>query len=275
MSSNERVIHVEVIENTNNTGEDNTNVQMRKPPKPPNNPGNPERPKSNRSSLIITHEDGTTEENDCVVTSLGFSHIDSAGLTIVEIGQKTGARSVSDDDARVNMNSPQVVTVDVHAEPDYKATHIPTLIREHSPLVEIETLPNSPSPCMDMSSLSTSPPPPSPSISLSPDTRSSSAGGSASPHSWAVEASRQLEHEAQLADSVDSWGYQAVGGGQRGQDMVGGAVEVEDEEKRVGKDRITVHKQQSKSPDDDWEMIRMAESEETQKSFPNKVFYSL
>jgi hypothetical protein len=133
-------MYAEVTENTNTREDDSTNIQ--KPPKPRNNSGSSERPRSNRSSLIITHEDGTTEENDCVVTSLGFSHVDSDALTIVEVGQKNKVRSVSYEESR--MNSPEIVTVDVHRDPDHEAVHLPTATREHSPLLEIETF--SPSP---------------------------------------------------------------------------------------------------------------------------------
>jgi len=179
MSLSSGVLQVEVLGNTNTVEDDNTNVQRQKPPKPVKSSDNSDRPRSNRSSLIITHEDGTTEENDCVVTSLGFSHVCSAGLTIMEIGQSNGAKRVLVDDARVN--SPEVVTVEVHPESEFKATRIPTDIREHSPLIEIETLPNSPSPCIDkMYFPSFSPPPQSPSISLSPSPRSSFTCGSAS-----------------------------------------------------------------------------------------------
>ena len=236
--------------------------------------------------MIITHEDGTTEENDCVVTSLGFSHVDSDALTIVEIGQKNKVRSVSYEETR--MNSPEIVTVDVHRDPDHEAVHLPTAMRDYSPLLEIETLPNSPSPCLDkMSSLSISPPPPqSPSISLSPSPRSSFTSGSVSPHSWAVEASRPLDYQAQLPDRVDSWGDQTVGGGQTGQSMVEGAVKVE-EDKRANKvkvekdtrentDKHTPDMELSKGPDDDWEMVRSAETmketfKKNRQSFPQKV----
>ena len=105
----------EVTVNTDMRVDDNTNIE--KPPKPRNNSGSSERPRSNCSSLIITHEDGTTEENDCLVTSLGFSHVDSDLLTIVEIGKKNKVRSVSYEENR--MNSPESMTVDVHRDPDY------------------------------------------------------------------------------------------------------------------------------------------------------------
>ena len=152
----------EVTVNMNMRVEDSTNIP--KLPKPRNKSGSSECPRSNHSSLIITYEDGSTEENDCVVTSLGFSHVDSDALTIVEIGQKNKVRSVSYEETR--MNSPEIVTVDDHIDPDYEAVHLPTVMRDHSPLLEIETLPNSPSPCLGkMSCLSISPPPPqSPSI---------------------------------------------------------------------------------------------------------------
>eukprot|EP00092_Neocalanus_flemingeri_P033900 GFUD01036864.1.p1 GENE.GFUD01036864.1~~GFUD01036864.1.p1 ORF type:complete len:1534 (+),score=418.92 GFUD01036864.1:96-4697(+) len=98
--SKERVIPIEIIGTISDVLEEdidvdqfveslNSNINISKPPK--RGQSTPDKPKSNRSSLIITHEDGTTEENDCVVTCLGVSSesIGSQGLTIEEISQDT------------------------------------------------------------------------------------------------------------------------------------------------------------------------------------------
>merc|ERR1711892_736590 len=104
------MLQAEVVERTKMRENDSINGE--KPPKPRNNSGNSERPRSNRSSLIITHEDGTTEESDCVVTSLGFSHENSDSISIEEIGQRTNTRSMPYNEATVT--SPEIVTVEVH-----------------------------------------------------------------------------------------------------------------------------------------------------------------
>eukprot|EP00092_Neocalanus_flemingeri_P076165 GFUD01094436.1.p1 GENE.GFUD01094436.1~~GFUD01094436.1.p1 ORF type:complete len:531 (+),score=152.86 GFUD01094436.1:94-1686(+) len=98
--SKERVIPIEIIGTISDVLEEdidvdqfveslNSDINISKPPK--RGQSTPDKPKSNRSSLIITHEDGTTEENDCVVTCLGVSSesIGSQGLTIEEISQDT------------------------------------------------------------------------------------------------------------------------------------------------------------------------------------------
>ena len=58
---------------------------------------------SNRTSLIITHEDGTTEENIGLVTNLGVSGSsdDRGSVSIEEIGQETLARKLEDKKIRV------------------------------------------------------------------------------------------------------------------------------------------------------------------------------
>ena len=92
-----------------------------------------------------------------------------------------------------------------------------------------------------------------------------------------MEASRPLEYQAQLPDHVDSWGDQTVGGVQTGKSMVEGAVKVE-EDNRANTDKQAPDKEQSKSPDDDWEMVHFPATkkeklEETRQSFPKKVLF--
>ena len=273
LTSCDTMFQAEVAESTKMRVNDSLNSE--KPPKPRNNSGNSERPRSNRSSLIITHEDGTTEESECVVTSLGFSHENSDSISIEEIGQSTNTRSMPYNEARVT--PPEIVTVEVHRDPELVAPILSNVVRDHSPLLEIETLPNSPSPCFDkMSSLSLSPITPlSPSISLSPSPRSSFTCGSVSPESWSLEASRPSDYQAQLSDRVDSRGAQTVGGGQTEWIIDRDTLKVE-EDKRTNKEGYCPDKQQRKNMEDEWEMVRsvdteLHENEDIKKSFTKKV----
>ena len=247
----------EVSDRTQRRVDDSAN--MEKPPRPRSGSGNSDRPRSKRSSLIITHDDETREENDCIVTSLGFSNMDSASLCIEELGQKNKVRKVSYDNTRVN--SPEIVTVDVHRDPEPDFTHIQSFAREKSPLLEIETLPNSPSPCLEkMSTRSLSPlAPSSPSISLSPSPSSSLASGTTSPHSWLVEANIPSAIQAQ-SDSGDSWGAQTRGGGHTEPAMERDTLEA-DSSRRVN--TAENDQQQRKSTDDEWEMVNSAETKNT------------
>ena len=93
--SNERVIPIEIVGGIEEGSEDeieidkyveslNINVNKSLPPK-----SDSQNSSSNRASLIITHEDGSTEENECTVTCLGVS-LESGvgqGLHIEEISQ--------------------------------------------------------------------------------------------------------------------------------------------------------------------------------------------
>ena len=59
--------------------------------------------------------------------------------------------------------------------------------------------------------------------------------------------------------------------------MVVGAVKVQ-EDKRANKDKHTPDKEQSKSPDDDWDMVHFAATkkdklEENRQSLPQKVSF--
>jgi len=165
-------------------------TDMKKPPRPRSDSVSSDRSRGKRSSLIITHEDGTVEENFCLVTNLGFSNLDSEQLRIEEIGQKHTEVNMPFQNNR--LNSPEIVTVDVHRDPD---DDIPTSVtRDKSPLLEIETLPNSPV----LSPL----PPQSPSISLSPSPHSFSP--TVSPTPCGVEATRPLDSQDQLLDSSGS-----------------------------------------------------------------------
>ena len=83
-----------------------------KPPRPRSHSGSSDRKRSSRSSLVIVHEDGTTEENMCDVTSLGFSTVDNQPLTIVEIDNinseldtKSNKRNVLDVERYENKES--------------------------------------------------------------------------------------------------------------------------------------------------------------------------
>ena len=81
---------------------------MEKPPRPVTESGNSGSGRSRRSSLLITHEDGTVEENSCLVTSLGFSNMDTESLSIEEIGQtKHTTRNMHEDNNK--LNSPEDV----------------------------------------------------------------------------------------------------------------------------------------------------------------------
>ena len=108
--SKERVIPIEVIGNISDVSEEDIdiekfveNINSNVNSKPPKSRSNPDTPKSNRASLIITHEDGTTEENECVVTCLGVSSDSSGsqGLTIEEISQDTLKGKLTDDKLKV------------------------------------------------------------------------------------------------------------------------------------------------------------------------------
>ena len=67
-----------------------------------------------------------------------------------------------------------------------------------------------------------------------------------------------------------------MGGGQTGQSMVEGAVKVQEDKRAL--DKHTPDKEQSKSPDDDWELVRFAETkkkklEENRQSFPQRYHF--
>ena len=68
-----------------------------------------------------------------------------------------------------------------------------------------------------------------------------------------------------------------MGGVQTGKSMVEGAVKVE-EVTRANTDKQAPDKEQSMSPDDDWEMVRFAATKneklvENRESFPKKVSF--
>jgi len=109
-TSNERVIPIEVINNAPDVCDDeieyekfvkslNAKAATGKPPKPERNNSETEKPSSNRASLIITHEDGSTEENECTVTCLGVSSDsqNTTGLQIEELGQDILKDKISDE----------------------------------------------------------------------------------------------------------------------------------------------------------------------------------
>ena len=95
--------------------------------------------KSKRCSLTITHDDGTVEENTCVVTSVG----------IKDIRQANSSRNKIDEKLKGNESA----TVDVHTFPD---EHIKTKDKYWSREIKTDCMTNSPT-------LS-----PSPQLSLSP-----------------------------------------------------------------------------------------------------------
>ena len=75
---------------------------------------------SKRCSLTITHDDGTVEENTCVVTS----------LCIQDIRQANSSRNKIDEKLKSN----ETVAVDVHTDPD---EHIKTKDESCSPSLQL------------------------------------------------------------------------------------------------------------------------------------------
>jgi len=112
--SKERQIPIEIIGQIGEVSEDeididnfveniNAKINKSKPPKGDKVQNDLEKSSSNRASLIITHEDGSTEENECTVTCLGISS-DSAGdhgLQIEEISQDTLKDKLAEEKLKV------------------------------------------------------------------------------------------------------------------------------------------------------------------------------
>ena len=102
----------------------NSELITRKPPRPRSSSGSSDQ-RSRRSSLLITHEDGTMEESDCTVTNLGlFSHASgSEPLTIMEIGHQhdeTICKLDKGPDSHRKQQPVNTTTVDIHKEPMMK-----------------------------------------------------------------------------------------------------------------------------------------------------------
>ena len=112
--STEGVIPIEIIGQVSDVSEDEIdidnfveNINSKKDAARPTESaiakGDTDNSSSNRGSLIITHEDGSTEENECTVTCLGISSDlgRNQGLQIEEISQDTLKDKLADEKLKV------------------------------------------------------------------------------------------------------------------------------------------------------------------------------
>ena len=102
----------------------NSKINISKPPKSENEN---EKSSSNRGSLIITHEDGSTEENECTVTCLGISSDlgRNQGLQIEEISQDTLKDKLSEDKLKVvipDISQVIILEADEVTDPSFMST---------------------------------------------------------------------------------------------------------------------------------------------------------
>jgi len=149
-TSNERVIPIEVINNAPDVCDDeieyekfvkslNAKAATGKPPKPERNNSETEKPSSNRASLIITHEDGSTEENECTVTCLGVSSDsqNTTGLQIEELGQDILKDKLSDEKLTVIIpDMSQVVILEADEVTDASFVSTPDIEEQVKPLIK-------------------------------------------------------------------------------------------------------------------------------------------